>query len=169
MPYMGDPQVNELIEKNMRNCNIIWLAIFWFTLLIAVGSYFLPNYIIIPFEGSGKMDARIFFYSLLCVSFIELGVLVFIRKILAKPMYKLGDLPADFEARSEYMTRLFQFYRVYVIVPSAIGVSIAIYGLILVLMQFPFNMAVPFFALSVAGLFMAKPRMSDIENVLSQL
>ncbi len=168
MPYMVDPQVNELIEKNMRSCNILWLALFWFTVLMAAGSYFMPGYVFIPFENYEGMDTRLFFYSLLGVSIIEFCVLIFIKKVLAKPMYKLGGLPSDFEARSEYITKLFQFYRIYVIVPSAIGTSIAIYGLILVLMQFPFSMAVPFFVLSIAGLFMAKPRMGDIEGLLDQ-
>ena len=168
MVYAGDPQIRESIEKNIKNCNIIWFALFGFALIMAVSSRFAPEYLPIPTQNMEKASLKTFYYALMVVSVSELGVLFILRKVLMKPMYKLGQVPTEFQAREKYISSLFRFYTQAIAVCSAFGASIAFYGFILLYFGVSFNDVLPFYGLSVIGLFIAKPRVSDIENVLEQ-
>ncbi|SFM93640.1 hypothetical protein [Thermodesulforhabdus norvegica] len=157
-------QAPEVFRQGMQRVKIIWTVLLAASVASGIVIYAAENFAIraIP-TGLEPREAALIYYILVFMGVAETIMAVVLRRVWLKKLSSLGEFPRSAEAQSEFIRSLLNIYIPSVVVPAAIGLSVAFYGVVLAFISIPSGNLWVFPILGIVGIWAVRPKSEDLE------
>ncbi|MDP3259037.1 MAG: hypothetical protein Q8M34_00430 [Thermodesulfovibrionales bacterium] len=160
---MIDAKEREILNSGMKVIWIIWGAMF-----ASLCIYVIVGHMVIAKIKMAGMPPDVFSLlrnALYVVAVIELAIIPFIRKIMLKASLKETQSSAGYQISGRITHPALVKYTTVIIISLALAESIAIYGLLLLLIGKDFQSFYVLTAVSAVAMLVYRPKMDDVERL----
>ncbi len=163
---MLDPAKKVELEKGLKILNIVWIAIFAMLIIYVAISHSYGGLLKDSIDADLLKKLKLLFPGL---AGIGVFLSIFLRKSVLSEK-KLMKITEPKEGRNVvHLPSLINKYTVIVIIASAISESVGIFGMVLYLLGDTLRTLYSYIALSGIALFYHKPRIEDLEQIITSL
>ncbi|MDP3047943.1 MAG: hypothetical protein Q8N12_00740 [Thermodesulfovibrionales bacterium] len=160
---MIDAKERDILNSGMK---VIWII--WGAMLASLGIYIIVGHMVIAKIKMAEMSPDVFSLlrnALYVVAVIELAIIPFMRKIMLKASPKETQSSAGYQIPGIVTHPALGRYTTVTIVSLALAESIAIYGLLLLLIGKDFQSFYVLTAVSAVAMLVYRPKMDEVEKL----